>query len=200
MHISEGILSGPVLASGAALAVAGTMVGLKKLDYDNIARAGMLSSAFFVASFIHVPLGPANVHLVLNGLVGILLGWGAFPVILVALILQAVLFQYGGISALGVNMIIMALPPVFCYYLFRFFAMKKKQWLFPVSFTCGFLSVLFSSILMGMSLLFTEKNFFVLSSIIIGAYFPVMIIEGFVTAFCVTFLKKVKPEIFMTVG
>ena len=37
MHISEGILSGPVLISGAALAAAGTAVGLKKLDYDRIA-------------------------------------------------------------------------------------------------------------------------------------------------------------------
>ena len=52
MHISEGILSGPVLISGAALAAAGTAVGLKKLDYDRIARAGILSAAFFVASLI----------------------------------------------------------------------------------------------------------------------------------------------------
>jgi cobalt/nickel transport system permease protein len=39
-----------------------------------------------VASLIHVPIGPSNAHLILNGLVGLLLGWGAFPAILVALI------------------------------------------------------------------------------------------------------------------
>lgn len=53
MHISEGILSGPVLLSGAALTVMGTAVGLKQLDYDRIARTGILSAAFFVASLIH---------------------------------------------------------------------------------------------------------------------------------------------------
>ena len=49
MHISEGILSGPVLLSGAALAAAGTAMGLKKLDYDHIAKTGILAAAFFVA-------------------------------------------------------------------------------------------------------------------------------------------------------
>jgi len=97
MHISEGVLSGPVLVSGAALAAVGTAIGLKKLDYDHIAQAGILSAAFFVASLIHVPIGPSNAHLILNGLVGLLLGWAAFPVILVALVLQAMLFQFGGI-------------------------------------------------------------------------------------------------------
>ena len=118
MHISEGILSGSVLISGAALAAVGTGIGLKKLDYDQIAEAGMLSAAFFVASLIHIPIGPANAHLILNGLVGILLGWAAFPAILVALILQAVLFQFGGITTLGVNTSIMALPAVFCFLIF----------------------------------------------------------------------------------
>ena len=94
MHISEGVLSGPVLLSGAALAAAGTAVGLRKLDYDRIAQAGVLSAAFFVASLIHVPIGPSSVHLLLNGIVGLLLGWGAFPAILVALVLQALFFQF----------------------------------------------------------------------------------------------------------
>jgi cobalt/nickel transport system permease protein len=115
MHISEGVLSGPVLISGGALAAAGTAIGLKKLDYDRIAQAGILSAAFFVASLIHVPIGPSNAHLILNGLVGLLLGWAAFPAILVALVLQAMLFQFGGITGLGVNTIIMALPAVLCY-------------------------------------------------------------------------------------
>ena len=97
MHISEGVLSGPVLISGIAFAAAGTAIGLKKLDYERIPRAAILSASFFVASLIHVPVGPSSVHLILNGIVGLILGWGAFPVILVALTLQSMLFQFGGI-------------------------------------------------------------------------------------------------------
>ena len=100
------------------MAAVGTAIGLKKLDYDHIARAGMLSAAFFVASLIHVPIGPSNAHLILNGLVGLLLGWAAFPAILVALILQGAFFQFGGITTLGVNTIIMALPALLCFLVF----------------------------------------------------------------------------------
>ena len=193
MHISEGVLSGPVLISGAALAAAGTAVGLKKLDYDRIAQAGILSAAFFVASLIHVPIGPANAHLILNGLVGLLLGWAAFPVILVALVLQALLFQFGGITALGVNAMIMACPAVLCYLVCSPFLHKNSALALPAAFACGFLSVLLSALFLGLALVFTEENFFEVAAIVIVAHIPVMIIEGLVTALCVAFLKKVQP-------
>jgi cobalt/nickel transport system permease protein len=193
MHISEGVLSGPVLISGGALAAAGTAVGLKKLDYDRIARAGILSAAFFVASLIHVPIGPSNAHLILNGLVGLLLGWAAFPAILVALVLQAMLFQFGGITALGVNTLVMALPAVICYLVFSRFLHKRPLVALSATFACGFFSVLFGAVLVGLALIFTEENFFEVSAIVIAAHIPVMIIEGVITAVCVSFLKKVQP-------
>ena len=87
MHISEGVLSGPVLVAGAAVALAGTAAGLKKMELDRVPQAGMLAAAFFVGSLIHVPVGPSNVHLILNGIVGLLLRWAAFPAILTALLL-----------------------------------------------------------------------------------------------------------------
>ena len=114
MHISEGILSAPVLAGGAVLTTVGTAIGLKKLDYDRIMSVSLLSATFFVASLIHVPLGPGSVHLLLGGLLGLILGWGAFPAIVVALMLQALFFQYGGIVVLGVNGLIIAGPAVLC--------------------------------------------------------------------------------------
>lgn len=193
MHISEGVLSGPVLISGGAIAAAGTAIGLKKLDYDRIAQAGILSAVFFVASLIHVPVGPANAHLILNGLVGLLLGWAAFPVILVALVLQAILFQFGGITALGVNTMIMALPAVMCYIVCSPFLHKKSALALPAAFACGFLSILLSALVLGLALVFTEENFFEVSAIVIVAHIPVMIIEGIITALCVAFLKKVQP-------
>ena len=78
MHISEGVLSAPVLVAGGALAAAGVAVGLRKLDYERVPQVAMLSAAFFVASLIHVPVGPSNVHLVLNGLVGLVLSMLSF--------------------------------------------------------------------------------------------------------------------------
>jgi cobalt/nickel transport system permease protein len=194
MHISEGVLSGPVLISGIALAAAGTAIGLKKLDYDRIPRAAILSASFFVASLIHVPIGPSSVHLILNGIVGLILGWGAFPIILVALTLQAVLFQFGGVTTLGVNTMIMALPAVFCYYLFGRLVSKRPHIALPAAFACGALSVFLGAVMVGLALTFTEENFLKVSYLVVIAHLPVMIIEGIITAFCVAFLRKVQPD------
>lgn len=194
MHISEGVLSGPVLLAGAAIALSGTAVGLKKLDLDHVAQAGMLAAAFFVASLIHVPVGPSNVHLILNGLVGLLLGWAAFPAILTALLLQAMMFQYGGITTLGVNTVIMAVPAVVCYHLCGPFILKKPLLAIPAAFACGAGSVFLGAVLVGGSLMFTEESFLEVAALVVTAHLPIMIIEGIMTVFCVGFLKKVKPE------
>ena len=193
MHISEGVLSGPVLLSGAALAAAGTAIGLKKLDYDEIARVGMLSGVFFVASLVHVPLGPTSVHLILNGIVGLLLGWPAFPAILVALALQAVFFQFGGITALGVNTVIMAVPAVTGYYAFSPLLRRSRPVALAAAFACGFMAVCIGGIIVGLALVFTEEKFFEVAVAVVAAHLPVMIIEGLVTALCVAFLRKVQP-------
>jgi len=196
MHISEGVLSAPVLITGAVLAAAGVAVGLKKMDSDKIPQVAVLSSAFFVASLIHVPIGPSSVHLILNGINGLLLGWLCFPSILVALALQAILFQFGGITVLGINTMNMALPGVICYYLFSRLVNRERGLISLIAaFACGFLSVFFSGILVALSLLFTEQSFMSVAKLIVVAHLPIMIIEGIITLFCVAFLHRVKPEL-----
>jgi len=195
MHISEGILSAPVLLSGAALTAVGTWIGLKNLDCDRIPQVAILTSAFFVASLIHVPIGPSNVHLILNGLMGLFLGWVTFPAILVALMLQTILFQYGGITSLGVNCLNMALPAVLCFYLFNAGIRSNKKGMYiPSSFLCGFMAVLLSCIMLAFSLIFTDEGFITVAKVAVVAHLPVMIIEGFTAMVCVKFLKHVKPE------
>lgn len=195
MHISEGYLSGPVLITGAALAAAGTAVGLKKLDYDRIAQAGILAAAFFTASLVHLPAGPTNVHLIMNGIIGLLLGWGAFPVILVALLLQGILFQFGGITTLGVNTLIMATPAVMVHYMFGRWV-NRPGWVgTAAAFSCGAGAVAFSSILLAVSLIFTDEKFFSMVVTYLGAHTVVMAVEGAVSVVCVGFFLKVKPEL-----
>lgn len=194
MHISEGVLSGSVILTGAILTISGTAIGLKKMDYEKIAQVGILASAFFIASLIHVNIGVSSTHLILNGIIGLLLGWAAFPAILVALTLQSIFFQYGGITALGMNTFNMAFPAVICFYLFKPFIMHKHAVSMAASFACGFFAVFGVAVLMGIALIFSEENFWEVSTLIIIAHIPVMIIEGIITAFCVAFLQKVSPE------
>jgi cobalt/nickel transport system permease protein len=194
MHISEGVLSPAVLAGGAALAAAGTAIGLKKLDYEAIPRVAILSAAFFVATLIHVPIGPVAEHLVLNGLMGLLLGWLAVPAILIALFLQALLFQFGGLTVLGVNTVTMAAPAVICFYAYRPFLRRGGAAAMVAAFACGATAIILSGILVAAALLFTGQGFLQVAELVLVAHIPVMIIEGIMTLFVFLFLQKVRPE------
>ncbi len=194
MHISEGVLSAPVLLTGAFLSLVGLAIGLKNMKNEDIPKVAVLSSAFFVASLIHVPIGPTSAHLVLNGLVGMILGLGAFPSIFVALILQALLFQFGGLTTLGVNTFAMAMPAVLCYYLFRGILRRSKNTAFLGGFLGGGLSLLIAAILISIALIETEKSFISIAGTLLAMHLPVAVIEGIITGFVVVYLKKVKPE------
>jgi len=196
MHISEGVLSAPVLVTGVILATGGVSLGLKKMDFERIPEVAVLTSAFFVVSLIHVPIGPSSAHLVLNGLIGLLLGWPAFSAILVGLSLQALLFQFGGITSLGVNTFNIALPAVISFYLFRLFTIKHNPYILMFSaFLCGMVGILGSALLVALSLVTTGEAFLTVAKLIVIAHLPVMIIEGLITATAVVSLNKVRPEL-----
>jgi cobalt/nickel transport system permease protein len=196
MHISEGVLSPPVLLAGGILTLSGLVLGLKNLKNEKLPQVAVLSSTFFVASLIHIPIGPTSAHLILNGLVGILLGWSSFLAIFLGLLLQALLFQFGGLTTLGVNTFNMAFPAVVCWYLFRPLIKKENLKLsFLGGFLAGFVSIFLAGIFTSLSLYLTEKNFLTVAKTLLAAHVPIAIIEGFITAFVVTYLLKVKPEV-----
>src|SRR5262245_12978314 len=129
VHISDGVLTAPWLLGGfvitAALALGAVAIDAlrsfrrgRPVREEEIARVALLTAAFFVASLIHVPLGPTRVHLLLNGLLGVLLGWRAALAIPVGLFLQAALFGHGGFSTLGINSCVMTLPALLSWGLF----------------------------------------------------------------------------------
>jgi cobalt/nickel transport system permease protein len=108
VHISDGILSLPVLAAGWAITIALLAVALwwskKKGNLEEeIPKLSVMTAAFFVASLLHIDVPPTSAHLILNGLVGIILGIFAFPAIFIGVALQAVLFQHGGFTTIGIN-------------------------------------------------------------------------------------------------
>ncbi|MBP3730383.1 MAG: cobalt transporter CbiM [Mailhella sp.] len=195
MHISEGVLSPTVLIGGYALTLAGLYFGLKKSDYERLTTAAVLSAVFFTASLIHVPLGPGSVHLILNGVLGMLLGWGIFPVLFTALLLQAVLFRYGGIAVLGVNTFDMALPALLCHYAFRTWFSAPGIKPIAGGFLCGFFSVAGAALCTAAALAFTDEGFMTSARMLFLAHVPVMAIEGIISALIISFLKKTRPEL-----
>jgi cobalt/nickel transport system permease protein len=196
MHIPDGVLSPAVLAVSSALACGGVSIGLNKIDHEEIPKAGILSAFFFVASLVHINLGVSSMHLLLSGLLGLLLGWAAVPAIAVALFLQVVLFGFGGLTSLGANICIMSFPAVAVYLLFgKLVGTSHGRTLFALSFFAGSASVLIATGVAGVLLASSSRGLlgpFVALSL---QHIPVMIAEGFVTAFSLSSLKKATPEL-----
>ena len=195
MHISEGVLSPIILGLGAVLSAGGVTLGLRHLEYDRLMTVAILAATFFVASLIHVPIGPSSAHLILNGLLGAILGWAAFPAILTALVLQAVLFQYGGLTVLGINTFNMALPAVLAAYIFRPLLKQSGGWQRIGAFCCGALGVAGAGFFTALSLALTDEGFFQAAALLFVAHMPIMVVEGIVTTLAVLFLAKVRPEL-----
>ncbi len=197
VHIADNALSPGVLGVGTAVAVAGTAIGLARLAPEKLPRVGMLSATFFVASFIFIPVPPTSVHLILNGLVGILLGWSAFPAFLVALFLQS-LYGFGGMTVIGVNTAVIAVPAICCYHVF---APRMRTSIGGRAFLYGFLSgalaIVGTCVLLSLSLYLSgeEGEFLVAAWTAAVGHVPVMLVEGLVTGAAVVFLQKVRPDL-----
>ena len=195
MHISEGILSGGMLAVGWAGTVAGVSFGLKHTDPDKIIRTALVSSAFFLASLVNIRIGPSSTHLSLLAPMGLILGYSVFPAVFTALLLQAVLFGFGGLVVLGANTIVMGLPALVCYVIFgRTVRDGTGKKVAVISFMAGALAVMMAAGLSGAFLGFSDRNFLRAVKLLLIAHVPLALVEGAVTSFLMMWLKKSVPE------
>src|SRR5262245_24915564 len=118
VHIADGVLAWPWLGGGWGLAAGLACFGAWRIRDDEIPRVALLTAAFFVASSIHVRLGPGSAHLLLGGLVGVVLGRRAALAIPIGVAMQAVLLGHGGFSTIGVNSCIMIITALLAGPLF----------------------------------------------------------------------------------
>lgn len=201
MHIVDGALANEVVIGGAVLAVGGIALGLKKLPLEKIPTAGVLSATFFVASLIHVPIGPSSVHLILNGLAGLILGWAAFPALFVGLLLQAVFFGFGGLTVLGVNTLNIALPAVLAGLIFSPLIARSPPAMGAVwAGIGGAFAIAATTLLVAVSLMLSGDEFVPAAQFVFFAHIPVMAIEALLSAAAVYLARQVKPDLFATIS
>jgi cobalt/nickel transport system permease protein len=201
VHISDGVLSAPWLAWGFLVAGLLALTASYRVRDEEIPRIALLSAAFFVATLMHLPLGPTRVHLLLNGLVGVVLGRRAPLAILIGLGLQAALLGHGGFTTIGVNTCVMALPALLAAVLFA--GLSRLPWFnrthYAFVWLCGCLlgmiSVLATLVLQAAVLLWGgEEDWRQIVELVFYAHLPIVVVEGVVLGFTVSFLVRVKPE------
>lgn len=197
MHIPDGVLSVPVVATGAVATATMLGLSLRRVDEAALPRIAVVSAMFFVASLISVSIGPTSVHLVLSGLMGLVLGWAAIPAVFIGLVLQAIFFGSGGLTALGVTTVNIALPGMFWAMLLlplitRTASPLRKGLLGAL---VALLSIASSACLVVAVLALSDPAYLASAPWVFLTYVPLALAEALITGFAVTFLARVKPDL-----
>lgn len=118
MHVPDGFLDAPTSLATGAVAVAAVGLALRKareeLDERTAPLAGLTSAFIFAGQMINFPVGlGTSGHLLGGALAAVLVGpWTAMLCLSVVLVVQALLFADGGLTALGTNISLLGVTTV----------------------------------------------------------------------------------------
>ncbi|MEL7563159.1 energy-coupling factor ABC transporter permease [Dehalogenimonas sp. 4OHTPN] len=126
MHIPDGFLNMTTVAAAGVISAGGlgaaVKIAAKKIGEKQVPLMGMLAAFIFAAQMLNFPVaGGTSGHLIGAALCAILIGpWAGVIIMSAVLIAQALIFQDGGLAALGANILNMGILAVFgAYFIFR---------------------------------------------------------------------------------
>ncbi|MFD4373989.1 energy-coupling factor ABC transporter permease [Streptomyces sp. NPDC058486] len=126
MHVPDGFINAPVSVVAGVVAAGAVAVSLrgarKELDERVAPLAGLVAAFVFAVQMLNFPVAAGTSgHLLGGALAALLVGpWTGVLCIAVVLLMQGVLFADGGLTALGVNIVVMGVVTVVvAHFLFR---------------------------------------------------------------------------------
>jgi len=206
MHIPDGFLSMPTasvfwLISAVVIAIA-LQRAEKELDERQLPRMGVMAAAIFAAQMLNFAVsGGTSGHLLGSALAVILLGpWAAMLVMVSVVVVQALIFQDGGVLALGANLFNMAIAGVaVAYFVTRLFAWlgKGRRWaILAGAFSAGWLSVFIASLVAALQLAVSGTSPANLALLAMGSIHALIGLgEGLITAAAVWVVLAARPAI-----
>jgi cobalt/nickel transport system permease protein len=156
MHIPDGYLSPQTYIPLIGVFVSVAAIAIKKVKKEvsarNIPYLGMAAAFSFIIMMFNLPIpGGTTGHAVGSAVIAILFGpWAATVAVSVTLIIQALIFGDGGITAIGANCCNMAVfMPFAAYYIFKLLTYNstRKVRVSFASFIAGYLSLVMAAIL-----------------------------------------------------
>src|SRR5579863_7820144 len=196
MHIPDGFLSIPVWGTMDAVA-APSVVWLarraqREFDHHKVPLMGVMGAFIFAAQMINFPVGSGTSgHLVGGALLSFTLGPAAACIVMTAILTtQALVFQDGGLLALGANVFNMAIAGVLAGYLPWVLLRGRKAGVF----LGGMISLLVSASLALVELLKSGVRMPpAVLAISIGLFFVSAIMEGAITLAVMQALERIQP-------
>lgn len=208
LHVPDGFLSLPVTLFTWVIAIVLIAVSLNRVQAEYKERAvplmGVCAAFIFAAQMINFPIpGGTSGHLLGGTLAGILLGpWAGSLVMAVVFIVQSVLFQDGGLTALGANIFIMGLIGTFGgYYLYKAIrssiGMNKWRGMAIASAVAAWTSVVVASIVGAFLLALSDTvPLSVALTAMVGWHVLIGIGEALITLAVVSYVWRTRPDLF----
>jgi cobalt/nickel transport system permease protein len=201
MHIPDGFLSPPVFISGWAISLGVLSYAQKKtreyLKDKMVPLMGVMAAFIFAAQMLNFPvLGGTSGHLLGGVLAAVTLGPYAGAIVLgLVLFVQCLIFQDGGLSALGANIFNMAIiGTILSYYLY--ILLRKAMPRLTAIFLASWLSVVMASFFCALELgLSGTSPFKVALPAMLFVHFFIGIGEAMITALVLSFIFKVRPDL-----
>jgi cobalt/nickel transport system permease protein len=208
MHMSDGLVSAPTalvfgLVAALALAVAANRARVD-LDERTAPMAGLVTAFVFAVQMINFPILPgASGHLLGGALVAILVGpWVGVLCIAIVLVVQALLFADGGLTALGTNITNMAVVGVFVGYgvavALRGFARRSRAGLLATAFVAAFVNTVAAALAFVLEYAVGGAGGASLGTVLalmVGLHALIGIGEGVITAATVGAVAAVRPDL-----
>lgn len=207
MHVPDGFLNGPVLTVTWLISIGLIALALNRVQAEYKDRAvplmGVCAAFIFAAQMINFPIpGGTSGHLLGGTLAGALLGpWAGSLVMAVVFIVQGVVFQDGGITAMGANIFNMGLIGTFGgYYLLRairnFVGRDKLSGMVTGTAIASWLSVVIASTFCALELSISGTvPLTVALAAMVGWHLLIGIGEALITVATITFVWRTRPDL-----
>ncbi|MCX6357519.1 MAG: energy-coupling factor ABC transporter permease [Candidatus Aureabacteria bacterium] len=205
MHIPDGFLAARVWAPSWAVAVAGMWCCLKRagrtLGDRAIPLMGVTAAFIFAAQMLNFPVaGGTSGHLLGGVLAAVLLGpWAGAVVIAIVLAVQCLLFQDGGLTALGANVVNMALiGSAFSYGIYILIASGSpgRGRLLASVAAASWCSVFLASTVCAFELALSDTSPLRVALPAMAAVHALIgIVEALITCGVISFIVKVRPDL-----
>lgn len=209
MHMANELLDIPTAAITIALAVAAVLVAGhrvgKSMDVSKAPLMGVMGAFIFAAQMINFPVLPGTSgHLIGSVLLAILLGpWAAIVTMTAILMIQCLLFQDGGLLALGCNVLNMAVAPsLLGWWIYRGILGMSQKATAGRQYLAAWAAAM-AAVLVGAAMVPLETHFggrlplptASFLAVMIAVHLPIALAEGVITFAVLAYLRKVRPEV-----
>ena len=206
MHIPDGFVSGPV--AGVGFVLAGVAIGFavwrtnRTIGERFVPFMGVMAAFIFAAQMMNFPVaGGTSGHMVGGALAAILLGpWAAMIAMTAVVGVQALVFQDGGLAALGANVfnmsVVACLVGYVVYTAFIRFSHIAPWVRYVAAFAAAWFAVELAAIACSIELALSDTSpLTVALPAMVGVHAAIGVGEGLITVAAVAFVTATRPDL-----